>query len=188
MVELKRTRNSLLNISTIVPPEILGSIFRWNVTSETGPPTHGFPEGTYNFLLVCHHWFEIASYTPELWSSWGHTLKVWLRWYKRSGTTPVDLMLSAYYLDSPEILNEPPQDILRDRAACNRLRSLHLLIEERPLATSILSTLTPDDEDVQCSSIESISLRYVDASKLFVRYRFPKLWYLDLSIGITTLS
>ena len=56
------------------------------------------------------------------------------------------------------------------------------------LFTSVLSTLTPDDEDVQCSSIESISLRYVDASKLFARYRFPKLWYLDLSIGITTLS
>ena len=189
MVELKRARNSLLNISTIVPPEILGSIFRWNVTSETGlPPTHGFPEGTYNFLLVCHHWFEVASHTPELWSFWGCTLKEWSRWYKRSGTTPVDLMLSAYYPDSPEILDEPLQDILRDRAACDLVRSLYLLIEERPLVTSILSTLTPDDEDVQCSSIESIVLRCVDASEFFARHCFPKLWHLNLSTGVTISS
>ena len=37
-IELKRARNSLLNISVIVPPEILGSIFHWNVTSNDGPP------------------------------------------------------------------------------------------------------------------------------------------------------
>ena len=189
MVELKRTRNSLLNISTIVPPEILGSIFRWNLTSETGfPPTNGYPEGTYNFLLVCHHWFEVASHTPELWGFWGCTLKEWSQWYKRSGTTPVDLMLSAYYPDSPEVLNEPLQDILRDRAACNLVRSLHLLVEERPLVTSILSTLTPDDEDVQCSGIESIVLRCVDVSEFFARHRFPKLWHLNLSTGVTISS
>ena len=34
VVQLKRTRNSLLNIYTRVPPELLGEVFRWNVTPE----------------------------------------------------------------------------------------------------------------------------------------------------------
>ena len=74
-------------------------------------------------------------------------------------------MLSVCYLDSPEILDEPLQEMHRDRAACDLVRSRHLLIEERPPATSVLSTLTPDGEDVQYSSIQSIVLQCVDASK-----------------------
>ena len=69
VIQLKRTRNSLLNISTRVPPEILGSIFRWNVLPDGGyPDIGGLRYGSYNFLPVCHHWFEVASQTPELWS------------------------------------------------------------------------------------------------------------------------
>ena len=68
-IQLKRTRNSLLNISTRVPPEILGSIFCWNVIPDGDYPHFGgLRKGSYNFLLVCHHWFEVASHTPELWS------------------------------------------------------------------------------------------------------------------------
>jgi len=190
IIKLKRTRNSLLNISTIVPPEILGSIFRWNVIPDGGlPPFDGYPEGTYNFLLVCHRWFEVASHTPQLWGFWGNTLKKWSRWYKRSGTTPIDLVLSwrGDTRGSDISSDGPLRDALRDRATCDAIRSLHLR-GERFLVTSILSTLTPDDEDVRCSSIESISLQCVDASKFFARYRFPKLWYLDFSTGVTISS
>lgn len=35
IIQLKRARNSLLNIFTRVPPEILGSIFRWRITPDT---------------------------------------------------------------------------------------------------------------------------------------------------------
>ena len=80
------------------------------------------------------------------------------------------------------------RDALRDRAAYDGIRSLHLRCEKKPLLTSIISALIPDDEDVRCSSIASISLRCVDVSKLFSRYRFPKLWYLDLSTGVTISS
>ena len=75
IIKLKRARNSMLNISTIVPPEILGSIFRWNVISDGVLLFEALPKDAYNFLLVCHHWFEVASHTPELWSFWGKTLK-----------------------------------------------------------------------------------------------------------------
>ena len=187
-IELKRARNSLLNISVIVPPEILGSVFRWNVTPENGlPPLNGFRKGTYNFLLVCHHWFEIASHTPELWSYWGNTLGKWWRRHKRSGTTPVDLVLGGHRpTDWKKPFSSPLRDVVRDRAAYDGIRSLHLR-GGRPLLTSIISALIPDDEDVRCSSIESITLRWVDVSKLFASYRFPKLWYLDLK-GVTISS
>ena len=63
-IRLKRARNSLLNVSTFLPPEILGKIFRWNVIPDED--FGGLPKDSYNFLLVCHHWFEVASRTPEL--------------------------------------------------------------------------------------------------------------------------
>jgi len=63
VIQLKRARNSLLNISTRIPPEILGSIFRWNVIPDGSyPDVGGLRKGSYNFLLVCHHWFEVASH------------------------------------------------------------------------------------------------------------------------------
>ena len=89
--------------------------------------------------------------------------------------------------DNKSSFDGPLQDALRDRAARDAIRSLHLW-RERSLVASILSTLTPDDEDIRCSSIQSISLRHVDASRFFARYRFPKLWYLHLSTGVTISS
>ncbi|KAF9782942.1 hypothetical protein BJ322DRAFT_1143350, partial [Thelephora terrestris] len=92
VIQLKRARNSLLNISRM-PPEILGDVFRWNIIP-TGD-FKGIQNGSYNFLLVCHHWFEVASKTPELWSFWGNTIYQWSRRYQRSGVNaPVDLALT----------------------------------------------------------------------------------------------
>ena len=52
IIQLKPARNSLVNISTLMPPELLGQVFRWNII-----PDGDFGElkkGSYNFLLVCH--------------------------------------------------------------------------------------------------------------------------------------
>ncbi|KAF9646486.1 hypothetical protein BDM02DRAFT_3118509 [Thelephora ganbajun] len=127
--------------------------------------------------------------TLEVWSYWGNTLGVWLQRYKRSGTTPVDLAMNGYDIcDSNNHFDESLQDALRDRAEYDAIRSLHLL-GDKLLLPFILSTLTPDGEDIRCSSIDSISLQcihdfIVDVSDFFACYRFPKLQCLHLSTKV----
>ncbi|KAF9779269.1 hypothetical protein BJ322DRAFT_452086 [Thelephora terrestris] len=183
IIQLKRARNSLLNISMRVPPELLGHIFLWRITPDTHlPHPVAAPKGSHAFLLVCHHWFEIGSHTPELWSYWGNDTAAWPLWYKRSRSTPVDLVLNGpvrgYYKD---FFDKPTQDALQGLAKRDAVRSVQLLDRDDAIITSVLSALTLGGEGVESSSIESISLEDVDVSKFFARYRFPKLWHLKLS-------
>ena len=74
IIKLKRARNSLLNISTRVPPEILGDVFSWILVQPVPDPDseshlNRLPEGSYKSLLVCHHWFQVASHTTKLWTT-----------------------------------------------------------------------------------------------------------------------
>jgi len=179
ITRLKRTRNSLLNI-TRIPPEILGHIFCFSITGVGNPHFAEIPKGSYNFLLVCHYWFQVALRTPELWNSWGNNLKAWKQWYLRSGTPALDLILDGWnYQDG--IFDEDLRDALRDRAARDLIRKVHLRSNDTGLLTAIISSLVPEGEDVRPSSIESIVLSNVDISDLFARHRFPKLRNLNLS-------
>ena len=190
VVQLKRTRNSLLNISARVPPELLGQVFRWNVI-----PEHVFGElrrGSYNFLLVCHHWFEVASNTPELWTYWGSTLKRWSQCYQRSGTTPIDLMLRTRpppYDDNAIPFDGPLRDALRDRAECDLIRSIYLRGRGVDLLRSVISSLTINGEDVRDSSVEALRIEStdLDISTFLARYRFPKLRFLRLRTNVKIL-
>ena len=179
IVQLKRTRNSLLNI-TRIPSEILGHIFRFNTTEVGDLHFAEIPKGSYNFLLVCHHWFQVALRTPELWSSWGNNLKDWKRWYLRSGNSTLDLVLDGRSCGD-EVFDGALRDALSHRAACNVIRKVHLKGKDTELLTAIISSLIPEGEDVRSSSIESIVLSNVDVSNLFARHRFPKLRSLYLS-------
>jgi len=181
MIKLKRVRNSLLNISKL-PPEILGNIFRWNVSFEDD--FGGLGEESHNFLFVCHHWSEVASHTPELWSFWGRTLEDWTRWCRRSGTAPLDLVLDSNEYDvgnlSPTMLNA-----LQDRATADKIRRVHLTVEDSGLLGLIITSLTVECEEILSNSVESLVLRnydeVLDVTDFFAHYRFPKLRRLDLT-------
>ena len=189
VIHLKRTRNSLLNISTLVPPEILGHIFRWNVVTPVGDIC-GLRKGSYNFLLVCHHWFEVGSSTPALWTYWGDTPKQWSQQYRRSETAPVDLRLNSYHNTDGISFDGPLRDALRDRVARDSIRSVHLKGCDEGLLRSVISSLIVDGEDIRDSSIESLSMGSFNLgiSDFLTRYRFPKLRNLRLSTNSTILS
>ena len=184
ITKLKRDRNSLLNISTRVPPEILGYIFNWCLVRKPDWLFEGLRKGSYRFVLVCHHWFETASQTPELWGLWGNKLRDWKKRHHRSGATPVDLVLDHYEL-SPAVFDKSLQDAVRSRVIQNTIRQVLFFSEDFSTLKPIISSLTPDDEGGQNENIESIALHgwgdpALDVSKFFARSHLSRLRSLDL--------
>ena len=176
IIQLKRTRNSLLNVSTLLPPEILGSIFSWNVILDGA--FGGLPCRSHNFLLVCHHWFEVASRTPELWSFWGNSARDWEHRYARCRTAPLDLVLEMGA--PPHQPSDQLLDALQDRAARDTIRRIHLCSAEAGLLEPVLSAIVTQGEGVRSSSVESFKFvnygpPFVDISAFFSRYRLQKL-------------
>ena len=190
-IQLKRLRNSLLNISVRVPPEILGKIFAWTIVRERhylGRDEElfsGFGKDPHNFLLVCHHWFEVAISTPELWKFWGVTLEDWKKRYHRAEAVPIDLVLEHWYIwrTYSKDICPPLRDALRDRADRDMIRQIHLHHPDVNFLALILSLLTPSDEGTpkKCiTSIAVVSENLPDLSGFFARSRLPKLELLYL--------
>ena len=177
--KLKRARNSL-NVSKL-PPEVLGQVFSWNVMHEDD--FGGLEEGSHNFLFVCHHWLEVASHTPDLWSFWGNTPEDWTRWYPHSGTGPLDLVLDSLGYNNGH-LDAALCGELEDRAAKDAIRQVHLRAENSELLSSIISLLTAKREGTRSNGVESFVLwnwdemTPVDVSGFFSHYRFPRLRHL----------
>ena len=166
-------------MSTFLPPEILGKIFRWNVI-----PDEDFgrlPKDSYNFLLVCHHWFEVASRTPELWGYWGNLIPDWVHRHTR-GTALLDLMLER---DTIHNFDNKLHDPLQDRAVRDTIRWVHLRNYPEVLNRVIASIVTKGEEP-RLSTVESFIVwneghSNVDVSEFFARYQLPKLKCLRLS-------
>jgi hypothetical protein len=180
LTQLKRARNSLLNVSTLLPPEVLGNIFRWNVIPDGD--FGGLPKASYNFLLVCYHWFQVASCTPGLWSFWGNSIQDWAHRHVRCRTAPLDLALIGWASDR---LDDTLRGALQDRAAQDTIRRVHLKGGSAELLNSIISCIITEGEEARSNNMESFMLRNtsgwsVDVSYFFSRYHFPKLQRLDL--------
>ena len=140
-IKLKRARNSLRNVSKL-PPELFGKIFCWNVIREGD--FDELNDGSHNFLLVCHHWFEVASRTPELWCFWGNTLIDWARWCHCSETALLDLVLGNHgHYKNDHLYGTTLPTVLQDRATRNTIRSVHLTARDSELVNSIIALLTP---------------------------------------------
>ena len=184
VIRLRRTRNSLLNVSQL-PPELLGKIFHCNITPKGD--FDGLDDGSHNFLLVCHHWFEVASRTPDLWSFWGNTPKDWARWCHRSGTAPLDLAYLGERDYDEKCFTTPLRKVLQNHATRDAIRSLHLSSNNPRLLHSIIASLISNrDQELRSTRIESLILRNrneepVDISNFFAHYRFPKLRRLGLT-------
>ena len=199
-IKLKRARKSVLAISARVPPEILGRIFVRCLIWETTIPPHleycrWLQKGSYNFLLVCHHWFEVASYTPELWSFWGNTLQDWKKRHHRSVTFPLDLVLDESRNRDPEVyFDRSLHCAVRARVVQNAIRQIHIRSDHEETLDSIVSSLTPgNDGDGQNVNIESIIWHHrgtalVDISNFFTQSRLSKLHSLDLAGSLQILS
>ena len=179
--KLKRVRNSLLNIHRL-PPEVLGEIFYWNVTPKVD--FDGLQKESHNFLRVCHHWFEVALRTPEIWSFWGDTLKDWERWRHYSGTAPLDLIYDSD--NDCDRIDGALLDALKVRANQNTIRRIHLGSQDPKFLGKLISSLTPDRGGTPSNQIESFILRYqnnpsVDLSDFLARCHFPKLRRLEIA-------
>lgn len=181
-IQLKRDRNSVLNVSAL-PPEILGDIFGWNVIPDGD--FGGLSTDSYNFLLVCHHWFHVASRTPRFWSFWGNSIRDWERRHARCGVSPVDLVLNERHPGHD--LDDELRDALQDRVTRDAIRRVHLGGAKTPrLLNSVISSILAKGEEPRSNSVESFIIRNsgrtgtVDVSTYFSRYHLPKLKHLHL--------
>ena len=180
LIQLKRTRNSLLNVSTLLPPEVLGCIFRCNVIPDGD--FSGLPKASHNFLLVCHHWFQVASGTPGLWGFWGNSTEDWARRHARHRTIPLDLVLGR---NTSRRFDDRLRDALQDRATRDTIRRVHLSGTNINLFNSVIASIITKGEETRSISLESFRLHStgglsVDVSNFFSRYHFPKLQHLDI--------
>lgn len=78
------------------------------------------------------------------------------------------------------VLDERLRKALKRRTDRDSIRKVHLRGPDAGLSTSIVASLTPDDQSIRSTNIESIFLTNVNLTNFFTRCRFPKLRDLSL--------
>jgi hypothetical protein len=179
---LKRLRNSLLNVSVYLPPEILGHIFWWKVVSGVNPSGR-ISGGTFNFILVCRYWFDVATSTPSLWAFWGTSLRECLEFYRYSGAVPLYLNLAD--IDSDREVRSA-SCVFQDQGVQERVRHLHIHTSPKILAKILSLMSTPKPTSVQ-SQIQSLTFmvderpgEILDITNFLNAHSLPKLQSLRL--------
>ena len=151
-IRLKRLRNSL-NFSVRLAPEILGYIFWWGVVSGVSPSGR-IARNTFNFLLVCRYWFDVAISTPSLWAFWGTSLRECVAFHRYSGAVP--LYLNLIDAGTTRDIREA-SDVLQDLGVRRRIRHLHIHTSPKTLVNILSFMTTPQPFSVR-SQVQSLML------------------------------
>ena len=149
---LKRLRNSL-NLSVSMAPEILGYIFWWCVLSGVNPRGR-IARNTFNFLLVCRYWFDVATSTPPLWAFWGTSLRECVAFHRYSGDVP--LYLNLVNANTNRDIKEA-SGVLQDLRVRRRIRHLHVHTPPETLVNILHLMSTPQPSPIR-SQIRSLML------------------------------
>ena len=185
-VGLKPGTNAPLDVFALIPPEIMGEIFYWAQQNDHRPS----PKVPHNLLFVCHDWFEVAKRTPQLWTSWGHTLQDWE--LRHTCPTSSKLYLQLDGDDSSETkqdkhLSKSLRDTLQDRAKQDFIQQVSLIYIKAETLNSIISAIITPGKEVQSISLELFAVEVlcvddgrVELSDFFNHYHFPKLRHISI--------
>lgn len=174
IIQLNRCKNYLSSPSIRAPPEILGYIFELAIEREqhlhSGIHFDELEGGRCNFLLVCHHWFQVASNIPKLWNFREISLH-------NGETTPGVLALDLYKPQTGRV-NLPLRDELKNHITQDNIRSIDLQGRDPSSLGSILSLLTPNEDGVQEKRIESFIFQTpkdipMELSNFFAQLHLP---------------
>ncbi len=95
-VHLPSTDNDPHSPIALLPPEMLGEVFRIVVASEATGADRFHRRGLRDLISVCHHWRKVALHIPDLWTclqtrnSGEETLE---RYIRRSGKLPLTVVV-----------------------------------------------------------------------------------------------
>ena len=148
-----KVQQPLLSLPACLVPEILGYIFWWSVVCGVNPIGR-IARNTFNFLLVCRHWFDVATSTPSLWAFWGTSLRECLAFHRYSGAVPLYLNLAD--VNTNRDIRDA-SSVLQDPSVRRRIRHLHVHTSPKALASILSYMSTPQQSSIR-SQIQSLML------------------------------
>jgi len=125
---------------------------------------------------------ELETLIAEREGSWGNSIRDWVQRHTLCGNSPLDLVLAR---GMNRKLDDRLRDALKDYAARDNIRRVHLCNANTELLSSIVSSRVAERGETRLSSVESFRIRnegsfFVDISPFFSRYHLPKLQSLRL--------
>lgn len=165
----------------LCPPEILGDIFEKSLDYPAAIPT-SFKQ-RFNFLFVCHWWYQVAVNTARLWTFLNGNVKSWPTFLIRSKSAPLHLHIH-------QLRNALPTYLATMFALQQRLETLHI-VESWSSLSVLLELLCECDEDA-LSRLTSMKLAIttvithsgaVERANIpdsFISRQFPSLQELEL--------
>ena len=170
---LRYAQNSHVAISRL-PAELLSDAFLYVIESGLRKNDTCFDTGTFNFLLVCRRWNEVAVAFPRLWVWWVASAgKAWHLFNARSKDAPLFLTWVSRLPDSAT-------DAFLDTKASRRIRRLNFF-DSRTQLECLLGAL--DSTSMSITSSIRVVTDYGNKGEHLTRFlslSFPKLSELDI--------